>query len=397
MLLLCNFIDSNVIIAELQISSDQITAATGDDVADNFSKLTLSEVLARDSKFSAIINAIGFGRFIQEKELARLQSIYRMKYYYNPAIRGEFQRVLHDVFNVILDSVSVTRGEADIAAGSDYSRNVVIDGNSTAIFLMFYNGIPADAVITISDSFGVPMSKNDFFINQIDSSTVCTVIAKSDQAGSWSINIENKSNSIIEFNYIVNSLASDKSEEIALIISTIRPGEEAQKVTVNQEEYIRLLIIKGGDFLTGVETVNGAVLDANGNKIMDIKFVDDGDISKGDGKAMDGIYSTIIRFPSEGLYTIEAALEVKDLPLRTTLLSMTAPRGGFSKSEALGKPFNATFSRTASLSVVAGSTVEVLPIPTGMNHRFRDDEESNGRADAEKKRSALYDNDNPHL
>ena len=190
---------------------------------------------------------------------------------------------------------------------------------------------------------------------------------------------------LLTFFILVTQGSHAKEPRVALLIGTIRSGEDAHKVTVNQVEVIRLHIKKGGNFLTGVDKVNGVVFDANGNKIMDIEFVDDGDKSKGDGKAMDGIYMTIVRFPSEGLYTIEAALEVKDYPLRVTRLSKSPPRRGFSRSEALGEPFNATFSLTASLSVVADSTVEVLPIPSGMpDYPFRDDEEPDRATDAEK-------------
>jgi len=155
--------------------------------------------------------------------------------------------------------------------------------------------------------------------------------------------------------------------EVSLSISTIRTGKDARKVTVNQVEVILLRILKKpGYLLTGVDKVEGTVFDGNGNKIMDIEFVDNGEGSKGEGKAMDGLYSTIIIFPSEGSYTIEAALEVNDYPLRVTRLGSLPPKGGFSRAEALGEPINMTFNLAASLNVVADSTVEVLPIPTGM-------------------------------
>jgi len=174
-----------------------------------------------------------------------------------------------------------------------------------------------------------------------------------------------------------------RAPELVLIVSTIRAGEDAHKVTVNQVEVIQLCIIKTGDFLTGVDKIDGAVFDANGNEIMDLEFVDDGDREKGDGKRMDGIYSTIVIFPSEGSYTIKAALEVKDYPLRVTRLSMTRPREEVPRSWLLGDPINMTFSLTASLDVVADSTVEVLPIPTGMpDYGFWDEEEPEGDANA---------------
>ena len=144
---------------------------------------------------------------------------------------------------------------------------------------------------------------------------------------------------------------------------------------VNQDEVFYLHIWKDSEFLTGMDKINGVVFDANKNKIMDIEFVDNGDRSKGDGKAMDGFYTTIARFPKEGLYTIEVVLDAKDIPLRVTKLAMMPPMGGFTRSEALQDPFNATFNRTASLSVWADSTVEALPIPRGIpNFPFRDEE-----------------------
>jgi len=179
------------------------------------------------------------------------------------------------------------------------------------------------------------------------------------------------------------SISLAKEPEVILGIGTIRRGEEAYRVTVNQVEVIQLCIIKIGDFLTGVDKIDGAVFDANGEKIMDIEFVDDGDREKGDGKRMDGIYSTIVIFPSEGSYTIKAALEVKDYPLRVTRLSVTRPREEVPRSWLLGDPINMTFSLTASLDVVADSTVEVLPIPTGMpDYGFWDEEEPEGDANA---------------
>ena len=172
-----------------------------------------------------------------------------------------------------------------------------------------------------------------------------------------------------------------REPEVVLIIATIRIGEDAHKVTVNQVECIRLHIIKNGDFLTGLDKVDGVVFDENGNRIMDIEFFDNGDISKGDSKRMDGTYSAIVNFPGEGSYSIEAALEVKDYPLRPTRLSMTRPREEVPRTWLLGDPFNATFSLKASLSVIADSTVEVLPIPTGMSdYGFWDKEETKEEA-----------------
>jgi hypothetical protein len=137
-------------------------------------------------------------------------------------------------------------------------------------------------------------------------------------------------------------------------------------MTVNQDEVFQLHIRRGIDSLTGIDKVNGAVYDTGRNKIMDIEFVDNGDMSKGDAKAMDGIYSTIIKFPSEGLYSIEAVLEVKDIPLRVTRLAMTSPMFGVEGWECLGAPFDATFNLTASLNVVADSKAEPFPKPVAM-------------------------------
>jgi len=161
---------------------------------------------------------------------------------------------------------------------------------------------------------------------------------------------------------INNSLTASESEEISLIISS-RRALDIQMVSVNQDEVLQLYIYRGGDFLTGADKVSGTVFDNNKKKIMDIEFVDNGDITKGDAKAMDGIYSTVVNFPRSGSYSIEAALEAKDLPLRVTRLALIPPAGGFKSWVPLEEPFNVTFSRTASLSVEADEEVEPLPFP----------------------------------
>jgi hypothetical protein len=240
-----------------------------------------------------------------------------------------------------------------------YTENVEIDNTADIVkFSMLHNGDASNARITVFDPSGIPASA-PALISQTDSSTIFTVFAES-KSGTWTVGVENSGN--LEFDYMVSSLASNKFDDYNLFITTTR-AENAEIVPVDQNEVLQLYICRGSDFLTGVNKVYGTLYDANKNRVMSIEFVDDGDVSKGDAKAMDGIYSAIVRFPKDGLYSIEAALEVKDFPLRVTRRAFMPPKE-VDDWEEFDAPFSATFSRTALLSVLADPNVKPLPVPT---------------------------------
>ena len=332
------------------------------DGEDNSSTLTPTQVIAKYNNSDAVVNTIGFGSFIYGNELTELAELTGGKYYYASTQWGEIQKVLQHVYNDVLGSVSIARIKTDIAPGISYTGVADINiAAKTVIFTMFHNGTTANVDITILDPYGVPVPASDFMTSQVGSTVTYTVFANS-KSGIWKVNVKNNSPNNLRFDCMVNSSASRKSEEYTLSISTTRV-ENAQMVTVDNDEVFQLFLCRGSEFLTGIDKFNGAVYDVDNNKIMDVEFVDNGDKSKGDAKAMDGIYSTIVRFPDKGLYNIEVNLEDKGSALRETRLALMPPLRGFDTFVPLGVPFKEVFSRTALLSVVADYSVAPLPRP----------------------------------
>ena len=345
------------------------------DGEDNSSKLTLSQVISKYNNSDAVTNTIGFGSFIFGEELTQLAELTGGKYYYASTQAGEIQKVLQYVYNDVLGAVNIARIKTDIGSGGSYKKEVEIDSVvNSIIFTMQHNGAPANAVINILDPSGAPVPTSDYIINQVGSTTTYTVFAKP-ISGRWTINAKNNSSNTLGFNCMVNRKSSKKPEEYTLTISTTR-AENTQMVTVRQDEVLQLIICKGSSFLTGFDVVKGAVYDVNSKKVMDVEFMDNGDKSKGDAKAKDGIYSTVVRFPEKGLYNIEVDLDEIGLPIMETNLAVMPPKGGLDSFMRLGEPFKDIFSRTALLSVVADSSVLPMPRPSAVpNYSAHDDDD----------------------
>jgi uncharacterized protein YegL len=333
------------------MSGTTVLITDGDDTS---SSRTPADVTRAYNAARVPLMIIGFGTGINaQKPLQDLSNSTGGSFFASPTDNVALSKAITAAASVVSEIEFVGEEYANVPAGGSASVTFTLDNTlADATFNISYPGTETDITTVVTGGGKTETASGYDDSGFAEQSASFTAPA----AGTYTVKYTNTTAGALEVYCALYGTPDSSVGSYHLALSNART-EEPQEVNTKGKEKLYAVVTKDGELLTGIDSISGAIYDEKGTKVSDVLFRDDGNLTTGDSQALDGFYSAYVTFPSGGTYTVQASVSASGAQVRTTALS----RADVSESTALGTPFSATFSRSASLTLVANSSLDPSP------------------------------------
>jgi hypothetical protein len=325
------------------------------DGLDNVSDETQATVTAAYQAADVPLSTFAYGGFAPEGVLRELAEDTGGLFRTSPTTLAEVQSAFLATKAALTSSAAILQETKAVPAGSTSSFDFAVDGTMKELSIyMNYDGKSGDVVFSLTGA-SVPVTVT-FDCTEVAGSTACSA-AVSHQAlinggiGEWELIAENTTENPIDVNADILAIPLPV-RTYDLVVSSLDGSE------VRYPNPILLTATPSqGIPITGVN-ISATITDPNGTATP-LTLVDTGE--NGDGIADDGVYSAIVDYTMNGIYTVKVLVDNADLTARFTMEGSAPVHSATENGEMPPTPIfpqiTENFTRNAIMQLVVSGVV----------------------------------------
>jgi calcium-activated chloride channel regulator 4 len=315
---------------------------------DNSSVFSSSEVVAAYKTANVPLITFGYGSFAPTGVLRDLATATGGLFFSSPTTLAQIQAAFLAATAAVGASTSVASGSPSATPGGTAVQSFVVDGTLASFTaLVNFVGSPADVTLALVGPAGP--DPTPFSCTAASGQTSCTAQVSAAAVGAWSVRATNHTAATLDVN--VDVVATPKSGRTYEL--TVDAGGGSSVVGYPTPIAVTAVPSQGLP-ITGVN-LTASVTDPGGTTtplVMNDAGVD------GDGVPGDGIYSALLGYTMDGLYTVTVRVDNAGLGAIFTTAGLQPSLGanGEMPDPAPLPPITENFTRSATAQVTVSGT-----------------------------------------